>query len=263
MNPFSTTTMRFRSIKATFFCIGFLMAPVIHSQTLLLGYSQNPHLRDSAIHVSIGGGITFSAVNMGIEPIGEIKKGYNGRLAIRFKRRIGIIAEYTDLVKHDAFPAWGSIHARNFDLNLAYMYLTVAQSNTKFYGLIGACLQQWKAVYQGTPAFDRDIYDYTGGNQYAFNWVSMNLGLGFERYYQYFGVFGEFKFRFGRDYQSDSFAIMDASITLGVKKNLFTISNTAMRDQSYSRINKLLSGREQSRDKNHKLRIKPRIYHWF
>jgi hypothetical protein len=234
--------------KLGFFILLFFMLPDMQAQ-MLLGYSPNPHSRDSVITFSAGGGIAYSTVNMGIEPIGEIKRGYNGRLAVRFKRRIGLIGEYTYQVPHDAIPAWGNIWASNYDLNLTYMYLTVGQSKTKFYGIIGACYQQWKGTYLGTPAFDRDIYDYQSGVSYTFNWLSMNLGMGFERYYKYFGVFGEFKFRFGRDYLSDSFSIMDACVTLGVKKNLFTIGNNPVKEPSLHH--------------NRKRGIKPKQYHWF
>ncbi|MFI5151580.1 MAG: hypothetical protein ACHQRM_17785 [Bacteroidia bacterium] len=227
----------------------FLVLKGTFNAQMLLGYSPNPHLRDTVITFSAGGGIAFSAVNMGIEPIGEIKRGYNGRLAVRFKRRIGLITEYTYQVKHDAIPAWGAIQASNIDLNLSYMYLTVGTSNTRFYGLIGACYQQWQGTYLGTPAFDRDIYNYVEGTKYNFSWVSMNLGIGFERYYKYAGLFGEFKFRFGRDYLSDSYSIMDACFTLGLKKNLFTLGAPSVRTPSNHR--------------NHKKSIKPKQYHWF
>ncbi|HXC03200.1 MAG TPA: hypothetical protein VNZ86_00535, partial [Bacteroidia bacterium] len=178
-----------------------------------------------------------------------IKRGYNARLGVRFKRRLGLTAEYTNQVKHDAIPAWGNISAVNYDLNLTYSYLTVGTSNTKFYGLVGVCYQQWEGTYLGTPAFDRDIYNYVEGSAYHFNWLTMNLGIGFERYYRYAGLFGEFKFRFGRDYMSDSFSIMDACITVGIKKHLFTLCKPSVKEQSLHR--------------NHKKSIKPKQYHWF
>jgi len=204
--------------------------------------------RDTVIRISVGAGMAFSTVNMGIEPIGEIKGGLNARLALRLKRRIGFTAEFTNQFPHSASPAWGSIQARNFDLNLNYLYLNVGQTNTKFYGLIGACFQQWKGIYQGTPAVGKDIYDYQSGEVVKFNWNSLNLGIGFERFYRHIGLFGEFKFRFGQNYPYDPFAIVDVCATIGTKINLISIGN---------------GSRSGNHNKSPRHLLKPKIYHWF
>jgi hypothetical protein len=214
-------------------------------------YTPNPHvLRDSVIRISIGGGATFSTINMGLEPIGEVKHGWNGRVSVKFKRRIGLTAEYTYQLVHDALPAWGGIIARNFDLNMHFLYYNVAATEAKFYGIFGFSYQQWSGVYQGTPAFDRDVYDYKPGDQVKFNWPALNVGIGFERFYNHVGMFGEFKFRGGQDYSSDPFAIVDVCITAGIRINLLAIGN-------------IYKNAPPPHKHSHKMGIKPKIYHWF
>jgi hypothetical protein len=208
------------------------------------------HARDSMLRISVGGALAFSTVNMGIEPIGEIKTGLNGRLSVRFRRRIGITGEFTNQFHHDALPAWGSIDARNYDLNLNYLYMNVGQSDARFYGIIGACLQQWKGIYQGVPAFTKDIYDYRQGDVVNFSWTTLNLGIGFERFYHHVALFGEFKFRFGQNYPDEPFGIVDVCVTVGTKINLLSIVNQTK--QSGSRKNR-----------SHSMKLKPKIYHWF
>jgi hypothetical protein len=208
------------------------------------------HPRDSLLHISVGGALAFSTVNMGIEPIGEIKTGLNGRLSIRFRRRLGITGEFTDQLHHDALPAWGGIEARNYDLNLNYLYLNVGQSNTHFYGIVGACLQQWKGTYQGVPVFTKDIYDYQQGEVVNFNWTALNLGIGFERFYHHLALFGEFKFRFGQNYPDEPFGIVDVCFTVGTKINLLSIGNQAKQ-----------AGAKHNRA--HSFKLQPKIYHWF
>jgi len=233
-----------RLLIGTWLCMaGIVPAKSIYAADL-------PSQRDSIVRISLGGGMVFSTVNVGLEPVGEIKSAINGRLNVKFRRRLGLSAEFTNQFQHDALPAWGMISSRTFDLNLNYMYFHVAQTSSIFYGLIGACFQQWKGTYLGTPAFTKDIYDYQIGEQKSFNFPSVNLGIGFERFYKQVGVFGEFKFRFGQDFVYDSFGIVDVCVSLGAKINLISIDPRP-------RIS------STTKNRNHKMKIKPKIYHWF
>jgi hypothetical protein len=212
--------------------------------------STNGTEKDSVIRISIGGGMVFSTVNVGLEPIGEVKKGINARMGVKFRRRLGITAEYTNHLIHDASPAWAGIKSQNFDLNLNYLYLNVSQTSTKFYGIIGVCFQQWSGVYQGTPVYGKDVYDYQQGQLIKFNWPSLNTGIGFERMYKYGGAFGEFKFRFGQDQVYDPIGIVDVCITVGVKLNLVSIGSRSKPPTS-------------TKNRNYRMKLKPKIYRWF
>jgi hypothetical protein len=187
---------------------------------------------------------------MRIEPLGQLKTGWNFRSGVRFRRRLGLNAEYTYQVNHDAEPAWENIRAYNLDLNLTYLYFNVGESNTKFYALNGVCFQQWIGQYKGPAAVNQDNLDYKPGDFKRFNWASLNAGIGFERRYDYFGLYGEFKFRFGKNNPSDPFGIVDVCGSAGVKINLISVDKKVKPDNSF-----------KSRQKRRS--IKPKIYHWF
>jgi hypothetical protein len=76
------------------------------------------------------------------------------------------------------------------------------------------------------------------------------LGMGFEQYFNHLGLFGEFKFRFGKNYPADPFGIVDVGITLGAKFNLLSIGGTTKADAS-----------GKPRNKRH--RIASKQYHLF
>jgi hypothetical protein len=214
-------------------------------------YSQRgSYNQDSVLRISVGGGVAFSTINMRIEPLGQLKTGWNLRSGIRFKRRLGIAAEYTYQVNHGAEPAWENIRAYNLDVNLTYLYFNVSESNTKFYALNGVCFQQWVGEYKGPAAVNQDNLDYKVGDFKRFNWASLNAGIGFERRYDHVGLYGEFKFRFGKNSPSDPFGIVDVCGTVGAKINLVTIGKKTKPDNSF-----------KSRQKRRT--IKPKIYHWF
>jgi hypothetical protein len=208
--------------------------------------------KDSVMKISIGGGMQFSTINMRMEPIAQLKSGWNARIGFRFKSRAGITAEYTSHFVHSAEPAWINIKSSNFDLNFTYLYFNVSDSYTKFYALTGVCLQKWNGLYRGPAAVNQDNLDYTVGDHASFNWTSLNLGIGFERYYRYFGLFSEFKFRFGKNYPSDPFGIVDVGGTFGAKINLVSIGGPSKSHEQ-----------GPSKTRRRGFRIKPKIYHWF
>ncbi len=225
----------------------FTLLLCIHSN---LAFADARAERDTVMKISVGGGLAFSSINMRMEPFEQFKSGWNARAAFRFRRRFGIAGEYTYQFIHNAEPAWENIHTTNLDLNLDYLYFNVGVTNTKFYAITGACFQHWHGVYKGPAAVNQDNLDYKIGDVKAFDWTSLNLGLGFERYYDRFGLFGEFKFRFGKNYPSDTFGIVDAGISLGAKINLVSIGNSGKQEPS-----------SKSRNKRHKIAAKQ--YHWF
>jgi hypothetical protein len=207
--------------------------------------------RDSVFRISAGGGIAFSTINMRIEPLGELKKGWNMRAGLRFRRRLGVMAEYTYQLRHDAVPAWERIDARNFDFNLNYLFFNVSNTDTKFYAISGICFQQWTGLYKGPAAVNQDNIDYVPGDTKRFNWLSLNTGLGFERYYGYFGLFGEFKFRVGKNNPSDPVGIEDVGFMLGARMNVLSFGLNTKSTEPVKHIRSKRRG------------IKPKMYHWF
>ncbi len=223
---------------------------LICTNTLHAGTTRHDPERDSLIHISVGGILSYSTINMGVEPGGLLCSGLGARLNVKFKRRIGLSAEFTNQTNHSALPAWGNIGARNFDLNLHYLYLHAEETKIMFYGILGISVQQWTGTYQGVPVFEQDIYDYTPGEVRKFIWPAANLGFGFERYFKQVAVFGEFKFRIGQDFHSDPLEIVDVNLAIGIKLNLVDIGDyvkTAPGVHKHAR----------------KMGIKPKIYRWF
>jgi hypothetical protein len=207
--------------------------------------------RDSVCRISVGGGFAFSTINMRMEPLGELKKGWNMRAGIRLRRRLGLMAEYTYQFSHDAVPAWERIAARNIDLNLNYLFFHVGDTDTRFYAISGICMQQWTGLYKGPAAVNQDNIDYVPGDVKRFNWLSFNAGLGFERYYGYFGLFGEFKFRVGKNYPSDPIGIVDVGATLGARINILSFGGKSRTAEPV----------QHTRSKWRSIR--PKMYHWF
>lgn len=218
------------------------------SQQILASNSRGE--RDSVVTVFAGGGMAFSSINMRLEPFEQFKSGWNARAGFRLRRRIGMTTEYTYQFIHSAEPAWQNIHTTNTDVNLNYLYFNVGNTNTKFYAITGACFQYWKGQYKGPAAVNQDNLDYKPGDIQIYRWTSMNLGMGFEQYYNHFGLFGEFKFRFGKNTPSDTFGIVDVCATVGAKINLIRIGNSGKTDSS-----------SKTRNKRH--RIASKQYHWF
>lgn len=146
------------------------------------------------------------------------KLGLDARAYYVVNTGLRVMAEYCYTPKFDLSPTWYNVnnHIVNVSANaMAY----IKDQEVMVYTITGICVQRWKGFYTGQQDYSSARFIYQPNTEVLNKNIGMDLGLGFERPFPGFYLYGDFRYRFAR--VDKSFGITDAAYNLGLKFPLF------------------------------------------
>lgn len=218
----------------------FLFA--VHSQTPV-AKEFKPKKSDPLF--SVGFGANLSSVNV----FRNYKEnpyhiGLNTRACYEINDNIRFTAEYTHVPKFNLDPTWLDIRSHSFVAAInAIGY--IKDQDVMIYTLSGLSIQRWKGFYTGLQDFSTAKFYYKENTYIKNRNLCMDLGIGFEKPFPGFNLYGDFRYRFANI--DNRFGITDASYNLGIKFPII------VQQQGLNKHNKRKKKLFKGSDK----------YHWF
>ena len=125
------------------------------------------------------------------------KPGANLKLIYHVNPGFKIMAEYTSAFMHTDAPSWNFIKANSIDLN-ACVVGSINESEIGFYAFTGFSMLNWKGMFTGFRDEKNDGILLAANEKLEYTKLMANIGMGFERSFKHFSVFGETKIRFAK-----------------------------------------------------------------
>lgn len=171
--------------------------------------------------------------------------GWNARLTYNFKDNIRFMAEYNHTPKFNLSPTWTDIKSQSFVIS-ANAVAYIKDQDVMVYTISGLCVQTWKGFYTGIQDFSTAKLFYKDNSYISNRNLCLDMGIGFERPFPGFDLYGDFRYRFANI--DTRFGIIDATYNLGIKFPIITKgAETNLKKKRHSK--KLFKGSDK--------------YHWF
>ncbi len=162
-----------------------------------------------------GGGLVLSSVNIYRNyRQNPYRLSFNARLCWDFSDNARLTGEYTYTPKFDIDPTWKRVSSHTADMNLNLL-ARIKDQQAMFYTITGLYYQMWKGFYTGLSDFSNSNDLFAPQQIQTSTAPGLNMGVGVERAFRYFQVFGEFRYRFAG--KGTNFGITDASWNSGMK----------------------------------------------
>ncbi len=155
-----------------------------------------------------------------------------------------VMTEYCYTPKFDLAPTWKNVNNQIFNVSVNAITF-IKDQEVMVYTISGLCIQRWKGFYTGQQDFSSAKFIYKPNTEVLNRNLGMDLGLGFERPFPGFYLYGDFRYRFARI--DKSFGITDAAYNLGLKFPIFKEDLSKGKAKNHKR------GKFKGSDK----------YHWF
>lgn len=171
-------------------------------------------------NLGIGGGITRSVLFL----TRNIKQnndaiGYNGSIVYSSEKIVRVNLDYTHYKKINIQPTWYNIKASTIELNVNFL-AKLQGTKAYFYPLFGLSYNSFSGYFTGLNDF-LNLSDKYKKNEIAkTNWLGLNVGAGYEHYFKYISIFGEYKMRIGNSDGKRQLNIMDVCFSCGLRYNL-------------------------------------------
>ncbi len=206
-----------QKITLSIFCVVYSLSSTVANG---ISFTEPPPSKLQGRGLYIGTGAVLSSVNI-FRNYREnpYRLGFNARLCWEFADNLRISTEYNYTPHFNITPTWLNVSNKVVDLNLNFL-ARIKDQEALFYTISGICLQQWKGLYTGVNDFNTTKDIYTPQRIYVNNYLGLNLGIGIEKPFHHFQVFGEFKYRFSET--ESGFGITDAVYACGIKTKIFT-----------------------------------------
>ena len=146
------------------------------------------------------------------------KLGLDARAVYQLNSGFRMMAEYCYTPKFDLSPTWYNVHNQIFCISANAMAY-IKDQDVMVYTISGLCIQRWKGFYTGQHDFSTAQFFYKPNTEVLNRNLGMDLGLGFERPFPGFYLYGDFRYRFARI--DKSFGITDAAYNLGLRFPIF------------------------------------------
>ena len=195
----------------------------------------------------IGGGLSFSTININKDMEGHARCGLNLKAGMKFSPVCRITSEFTNQFSYNIEPSWKHINSQSYELNANFL-ANLEGADASFYTITGISYQRWSGDFTGINHFYHLIDLGTTPKTYSYSWGSFIAGCGFEKKLNEFSLFGEFKYRISKKQVNVPLNIIDAGYTIGLKY-IFDYAP----DRS----------KEKTHQKRHFFRMPNDKYHWF
>lgn len=192
---------------------------------------------------SIGFGGNLSSVNVFRNyKENPYKLGWNARATYNLNDNIRFTAEYNRIPKFNLSPTWLDIRNQSFVISANAIGYIVDQ-DVMIYTISGLCIQSWKGYYTGLQDFSTAQFYYSDNTYVRNRNLCLDMGIGFERPFPGFNLFGDFRYRFANI--DGRFGITDANYNLGIKFPIITKGSAS--NKKKKRSSKLFKGKDKYR----------------
>jgi Outer membrane protein beta-barrel domain len=144
--------------------------------------------------------------------------GFDARAYYEVNSGLRVMAEYCFTKKFDLNPTWYNVKNNVFNVSVNAMAY-IKDQEVMVYTISGLCIQRWKGFYTGQQDFSSAQFYYQANTEVLNKNLGLDLGLGFERPFPGFYLYGDFRYRFAN--VDNSFGITDAAYNLGIKFPIF------------------------------------------
>lgn len=194
---------------------------------------------------SLGFGSVLSSVNVARNyKENPYHLGWTVRSTYDLNDNFHLTAEYASIPKFDLSPTWLGIKSNSIALSVNTVGY-IKDQEIMIYTISGLCIQTWKGFYTGTQDFSTARFYYKELSFVRNKNLCLDLGIGFQRPFPGFDLFGDFRYRFANI--DSRFGIIDANFNLGVKFPVFKLKKDSLMKKKRKRKT------TKSSDK----------YHWF
>lgn len=173
------------------------------------------------------------------------KLGLDVRGYYELNNVLRVMGEFIHTPKFDLNPTWSGVHNNLFNVSLNTM-MHIVDQDIIVYTISGLSIQRWRGYYTGILDFSSAKFFYRPNTEVINSTPGLDLGLGFERPFPGFYLYGDFRYRFAR--LDQAFGITDAAYNLGLKFPLYP-------DHKNKKNSKLKRKAKHNR--------KSDKYHWF
>lgn len=170
--------------------------------------------------LQLSGGMVHSSIDLSRYISSIVYRGNHIRLAAHLKGLFFVSAEYSKFRVHDSPSAWKDIDTRKFDLNT---HLSFATNNnlTRIFAIAGVNKHEWRGTRTKFTDQSQLANGIPEGEIVYVDRIGFNFGCGFtQTLYEDIGVFGDYRFCFGRSSGYEKVRIMDVMTTLGVSLSI-------------------------------------------
>jgi len=190
---------------------------------------------------SLGFGGNLSSVNVFRNyKENPYKLGWNARVTYNFSDNLRFTAEYNRIPKFSLSPTWLDIRNQSLVISANAIGYIVDQ-DVMIYTISGLCIQSWKGYYTGLQDFSTAHFYYSDNTYVRNRNLCLDLGIGFERPFPGFNLFGDFRYRFANI--DNRFGITDANYNLGIKFPIITKATDTTKKKKRSK--KLFKGKDK------------------
>jgi hypothetical protein len=188
----------------------------------------------------IGGGLNLSSVNIFRNYIeNPYQLGWTIRASYLSKKNFRITAEYFRTPKFQLNPTWKDVRSNNLALSFNAL-ANIIDQDVIIYTISGVCFQSWKGYYAGLNDFSDARFFYAENSWVTNKTICLDLGIGFEKPFPGFYLYGDFRYRFADI--DRRFGIIDALYQIGIHFPIYFYFNdknnkTKKRHKLFNRFN--------------------------
>jgi hypothetical protein len=201
---------KFDGVKKIFLiaCLKLLLINFIEAQFAIFKE------KNQTEYFFLGGSLNLSSVNIFRNYIeNPYHLGWSIRASYLSKKNFRITTEYFRTPKFQLSPTWNDVRSNNLVVSFNAL-ANIVDQDVIIYTVSGICFQSWKGFYTGLNDFS-DARFYYKKNSWVINKIiCMDLGIGFEKPFPGFNLYGDFRYRFADI--DKRFGIIDAFYQLGI-----------------------------------------------
>ncbi len=154
--------------------------------------------------------------------------GWSLRTSYLTKNNMRFSLEYFRTPSFQLAPTWKNVSSNN--IVLSYNALAhVIDQDVIVYTVSGICFQYWKGFYTGQNDFSDARFFYEENSWVRNKNLCLDLGIGFEKPFPGFNLYGDFRYRFADI--DNRFGIIDAFYQLGISFPIYPKTETNSRNK--------------------------------
>ena len=164
----------------------------------------------------IGGGLVYSSIDLSRYNNSVSYRGFHTRLVTHLAGLFFLSTEYSTFPVHESPCAWDNIHTRKFDVNIQASFST-RNNVTHIFTFAGVNRHEWNGRRTGFTDIDQLGKGLPEGTYVDIKRWGVNFGCGFSQsLYENIGIFGDYRFCFGKANDFEKVRIYDVMTTIGI-----------------------------------------------
>lgn len=144
--------------------------------------------------------------------------GYHVSLVYGGAKLFRTSLEYTQYKTLSIEPTWYNVKAKTVECNV-HILARFSESNAIFYPMFGLSYNTFSGFYTGVNDFLNLGTLYEKNQDVVTNWWGLNVGTGYEYYFDQLSLFADYKMRIGVSEGYNELNIMDVCLSAGLRWN--------------------------------------------